>query len=308
MLWGALGCLVSSFSMQAQVYNWADEETPKEPIVLEELQGLVIGLNLGFYQANPNTAGIYGGYGFDREGARLGFAQSWLNQALTGNPEFIRRTSTAVGLAEGEWLFEESDMPGEMRFRPSFMWGAHFRYLLNPDFGFFVEINGTNPVTIGEFTIQTPAINPIGQVGSLQAFRIRGEEQRLMFAVGAHRVIGRKERERQGKSTGVLPIIDFGINTTLAQFEESFIDLGEIVGPVDLTIFYQQQGIPIDQARILSGVGFGGFAGGGVQIHLGADIMIDLIYRASFEQVRLGEWNERGFQHIFALRAIWTRF
>jgi hypothetical protein len=300
--------MLVGYQSSAQVYNWADDEESEEPLRLDELGGLVVGLNLGFYQANPNTASIYGGYGFDRDGARLNFGQSWLNQAIQGNPEFRRRTSDAVGLADGEWIFDESDMPAEMRFRPSFMWGGHFRYLFNPDFGVFVEVNGTNPVTVGEFTIQTPALNPIGQVGSLQRFQIRGEEQRLIFTLGASKVLGRKERERQGKSTSILPIVDFGLNSTFSRFEENLINLGDLVGPVDLTVFFQQQGIAIDEARILTGVGIGGFASGGIQIHLGGDIMIDVLYRASLEQVRLGEWNERGFQHVFILRALWTRF
>lgn len=298
----------TAFAVHGQVYNWADDEEPEEPHKIYDLHGLVVGLNLGFYQANPNTAGIYGGYGFDRAGQRLPFSQSWLNQAIQGNPQFIQRTSEAIGLAPGEWIFDESDMPGEMRFRPSFMWGGHFRYHVSPDLGFYAEINGTSPVTVGEFTIQTPAVNPIGQVGSLERFQIRGEEQRLIFTVGAQHTIGRKQRERLGKSTTLLPLVDFGINSTFTQFEESFIQLDEFSGPIDLTVFFQRQGIAVDEARVLSGVGVGAYLGTGVQIHLGADIMIDLIYRASFEHVRLGEWDERGFQHIFLLRALWTRF
>ncbi len=290
----------------AQVYNWADGE---EPIRLDSVKGLVVGLNLGFYQANSKTASIYGGYGFDRDGVKLPFATSWLNQAIQGNPQAIARTSDAVGLAPGEWQFTESDMPGAMRFSPSFMWGGHLRYHFTPDFALFAEVNGTNPVTVGEFTITTfSGSNLPGEAQQFRQFQIRGEEQRLIFTFGTHQVLGRKAREKRGTSTVFLPFIDFGLNSTFTKFEENLINLGDFVGPVDLTVFYQQQGIPTDEARVLTGVGLGAFGGLGGQIHLGQVIMLDLAYIASYEQVKLGEINERAFQHIFVLRAIWTRF
>lgn len=300
-------CVLES---NAQVYNWADGEEPKEKVKLEDLTGLMVGLNLGFYQANHSTADIYGGYGFDRAGARNNFATSWLNNAIQGPPtnETRRRTGDAIGVGPNEFSFDESDMPGEMRYRPSFMWGAHLRYNVNPDLGFFIEVNGTSPVTVGEFTVTNLTATP-GQIQSnfVNRFQIRGEEQRLIFTGGVHKVIGREKREREGKPISVLPVIEAGFNSTFVSFEENFINL-ENSGIVDLTLFFQQQGVLVEEARVLTGVGFGGFASGGIQIHLGSDIMVNLLYRASHEHVKLGEWDHRGFQHTFVLRALWTRF
>lgn len=293
--------------LRAQVYNWADGEEPDEPVTLENLQGLVVGLNIGFYQANHSTAAIYGGYGFDRAGERNGFSNSWLNNTIQGNPEFRRRTSDAMGLSDGEWSFTESDMPNEMRYRPSFMWGAHGRFHLNPDFAIFAEVGGTSPVTVGEFTITNLTAAP-GQLQDqfINNFSIRGEEQRLLFTLGVRQSIGRKAVEQRGGNTAILPFIEFGLNSTFVSFEENFIDLNGNV--LDLTLFFQQQGFLVDEARVLTGVGFGGFTTLGAQIHLGGDIMVDLAYRPSFEHVRLGAWDDRSLQHIFLLRAVWTRF
>jgi hypothetical protein len=298
--------LAVTVSAHGQVYNWADGEAP---LKLDSVQGFVIGLNIGFYQANNKTASMYGGYGFDREGVRLTFPQSWLNQAIQGNPIFRSRTSEALGLADGEWQFTESDMPGAMRFSPSFMWGAHARYHFTPDFGMFVEVNGTRPVTVGEFTITTfNATNQPQQQQQFRRFGIRGEEQRLIFTLGAHQVLGRKARERRGDGTMLLPFIDFGVNSTFTRFEENYINLGPLVGNIDITQIFQQQGFQVDQARVLTGVGVGAFGGAGAQLHLGQNIMLDLAYIASLEQVKLGEINQRAFQHIIVLRAIWVRF
>jgi|GEM_PF-1950599 len=299
--------VIASTTIHAQVYNWADGE---DPYHADSIGGLYVGLNLGFYKAHNSTASMYGGYGFDREGARLPFSSSWLNQAIKGSFPAVQRTNEALGgVTESEWSFDESDMPGVMRYNATFMWGGHLRYMFNADFGVFAEINGSNPVTVGEFTIRTlGSSNVPGQQNPLRRFQIRGEEQRMIINLGVHRVIGRGARERSGKSTTLLPYIDFGVNTTFVKFEENLISLGELVQPVDLTEFFNQQGFFIDEARILTGVGLGAFGGAGGQIQLGSKFTIDIGYVASFEQIKLGEMNERNFQHIFVLKAIYLTF
>ena len=299
--------VIASTTIHAQVYNWADGE---DPYHADSIGGLYVGLNLGFYKAHNSTASMYGGYGFDREGARLPFSSSWLNQAIQGIPDFERRTGDALGgIPNDAWSFDESDMPGVMRYNATFMWGGHLRYMFNADFGVFAEINGSNPVTVGEFTIRTlGSSNLPGQQNPLRRFQIRGEEQRMIINLGAHQVLGRKAMERSGKSTIILPYVDFGVNTTFVKFEKNLIFLGDFVGTVDLTQFYNQQGFFTEEARILTGVGLGAFGGAGGQIQLGSKFTIDIGYIASFEQIKLGEMNERNFQHIFVLKAIYLTF
>lgn len=290
----------------AQVYNWADGEKPFDP---DSVQGLYVGLNLGYYFANKASAVMYGGYGFDRDGARLDFANSWLNIAIQGNPEFERRTSELIGVDRDQWQFTESDMPGEMRYSPSFMYGGHLRYMFNADFGVFAEINGTNPVTVSQFTIQTFVQNPNPAFNEpLRTFQIRGEEQRLMIQLGIHRVLGRKARERQGRSGALMPYFDLGFNTTFVKFEENFISLNDNFPPIDLTVFFNQQGLFVDEARVLTGVGIGGFGSLGGQLQIGSKFTINMGYMASLEQIKLGEFNQRNFQHILMLRAIYLTF
>jgi hypothetical protein len=299
-----IGLLFSVQMATAQVYNYEDGEGPVPP---DSVKGLYVGLNLGVYFANSNTARMYAGYGYDRGGFILPFENSWLNQAIQGNPQAINRTSTAVGLAPGEWTFDESDMPLLMEYSGSFLYGAHLRYMFNSDFGVFAEINGTNPVTVGEFTIQAQTASPDPlQNDRFRRFGIRGEEQRLIINLGLHRVMGREAAERKGKVPSILPYIDLGANMTMVRFEENFINLGDLVGTVDLMTILNNQGQFIDlQPNILTGVGFGGFGGVGAQITIGQKFTINIGYVASLEQVKLGELNERGIQHQFVLRAIY---
>ncbi|MGB6037730.1 MAG: hypothetical protein WBG42_15750, partial [Cryomorphaceae bacterium] len=284
------------------VYNYADGEGPVDP---DSIKGLYVGLNLGFYFANNNTGVIYGGYGYQRDGTINDFANSWLNNSIQGNPEFRRQTSEALGLADGEWAFTEDDMPGLMQFSGSFMWGGHLRYMFNADFGVYGELAGTNPVTVGEFTIQTfsPSPNP-AQNQPLRRFGIRGEEQRLMINLGLHRVLFREQFENQGRSTTILPYIDVGGVLTLTKFEENFYSLDDGIVR-DLTIFFNQQNQFVDQANLLTGAGFGGFASIGGQITLGSKFTLNVGYNASFERIKLGDVNQLGLQSQIVLKAIY---
>jgi hypothetical protein len=294
--------LVTTSSSFGQVYNYADGEGPVDP---DSIQGLFIGLNIGYYFANNNSARIYGGYGYQRDGTINDFANAWLNISLQGNPELRRRTSEALGLADGEWAFTEDDMPGVMQFSGSFMWAGHLRYMFDADFGMFAEVGGTNPVTVGEFTIQTFGVSPDpSQNQPLRTFGIRGEEQRLFINLGLHRVLFREALEKQKKSTTILPYIDAGINFTFTRFEENFYSLDDGVVR-DLTLFFNQQNQFIDQANLLTGSGYGAFVSVGGQITLGSRFTLNIGYNASFEQIRLGEVNERGLQSQIVLKAIY---
>lgn len=304
--WVTAVAVLAATTATAQVYNYEDGEGPVDP---DSIRGVYVGLNLGAYFANANTAAIYNGYGYQRDGSLNNFANAWLNDAIQGNSEAIRRTGDALGgLSEGEWTFDESDMPGRMTYSPAFMWGGHLRYMLNADFGFFAEFNGSKPVTVGEFTIQrnTPSPDPT-QSNRLERFQIRGEEQRLSVHLGLHRVLMRESFERKGMSTSLLPYFEIGGKVTFVKFEENIINLGDrIANPiVDLTVFYDRQNRFEDVANLLTGTGFGGFASVGGQIAIGSKFTINLGYTANFVQINLGEFSEVGLQHMAVFKAIY---
>ncbi len=286
------------------MYNYEDGERPIDP---DSIRGLYVGLNLGVYFANSNTAAIYNGYGYQRDGSLNNFANAWLNQAIQGSPTNIRRTGDALGgLSEGEWTFNESDMPGTMTYSPSFMWGGHLRYMFSADFGVYAELNGSKPVTVGEFTIQRNAPSPDPtQSNPLERFQIRGEEQRLAIHLGLHRVLMRESLERKGASTSILPYVEVGGSVTFVKFEENIISLGELVPPVDLSVFYDRQNQYIDVANLLTGSGFGGFASVGGQITLGSKFTLNIGYIANMTQINLGEFSEAGIQHMIVFKAIY---
>ena len=294
--------LILGNQLNAQVYNYEDGEGPPPP---DSISGFYIGLAIGSYWANNNTANAYDGRGYDRSGAFYStasqFGQVWLNQAMQGSIQAEQRTDRLMN--PDDWEFTPSDMPLQMNFGASFMWMGHLRYMFNADFGVYTEIGGAFPVAIGEFTVTrlNPSTTPGDQV---RRFGIRGEEQRFFINLGAHRVLGRKSLEEQGKTSSILPYIDFGLNVTFTRFEANFINLDE-EGTVDLTVFFNQQGQFVDQANLLTGAGFGGFGGAGIQIAIGSKFTIDLGYQATFVNVNLGEISEFGAQHQLILKAIY---
>jgi len=295
-------CLSFLNSSNAQVYNYEDGEGPVPP---DSISGVYIGINIGSYWANDNTANVYAGYGYARDGDFYfpveQFEQTWLFQAIRGSVQARQRMDRLMN--PDDWQFTYTDMPLQMNFGASFMWAGHIRYMFNSDFGVFTEIGGAFPVAIGEFTVERIGgfTTPGDQV---RRFGIRGEEQRFFINLGMHRVLGRKRLEEQGKTSSILPYIDLGASLTFTRFDANFINLDE-EGTVDLTVFFNQQGQFIDQANLLTGSGFGGFGGAGIQITIGSKFTIDLGYIGTLTQINMGEVSETGFQHQIVLKAIY---
>lgn len=305
--------LVFAGNGTAQVYNYEDGEGPTPP---DSVKGLYVGLNIGVYFANKKTARFYNGSGYERNGEIINkfdnLGQTWLYQALFGNPQAIDRTNDAMdGVVDQDYMrITAADFPQLMTYRGSFLFGGHLRYMFNSDFGVYTEINGTFPVTVGQFTIQRISSSPIpGENDQVKKFAIRGEEQRFMINLGIHKVMGRKAAERKGKTPSILPYFDLGGCVTFTKFEKNFIDLGERVeygSPiVDLTVFRNQQGVYLDEANVLTGAGFGGFASLGMQIMIGQKFTIDIGYVANLQTIKLGEMREIGFQHQILFRAVY---
>lgn len=298
----------------AQVYNYADGEGPTPP---DSVKGLYVGLNLGVYFANKNTARIYDGSGYERNGEIINKVSNtrdtWLYQALFGTPQAQDRLENAMNPDDYDKTGEEfsyTDFPQLMTYRGSFLFGGHLRYMLNSDFGAFVEVNGTFPVTVGQFTIQTNSTGTQpGQNDRVRKFGIRGEEQRFMVNFGIHKVLGRKAAEKKGKTPSILPYLDLGGSVTFTKFEANVINLEDQSGyfneTVDITRFYNRTGTLQQEANVLTGAGFGGFAAVGMQITIGRKFTIDLGYVANLQNIKLGEMSETGFQHQVVLKAIY---
>ena len=304
-----LAALLCMFSIQ--VLNAQDdyEDTRNEREDTTSVKGLYVGLNVGAYFANKHDAQLYNGYGFDRNGQRLSFSESWLNQQFNfpggGSSNYpvsrqeiteeIANNNNGVSTTE-DIRFTESDMPFEMVYDPGIMVGLHLRYNKDVKNAFLLDFNFTQLRASGEFTIDRPNyITADPSEGTLLYYPIIGQEQRFYLNLGYHRVFGDNE---------VLNWYgEIGANMTYAQFEENRIQVHNY--DADITIERNFQGTQTQEAIEISSFGLGGFIGAGAQITLGDKFTVDLGYSLMNTRLDLVSNPERTFQHGVILRAIY---
>lgn len=266
-----------------------------------------IGFYVGSYFANKYTAGVYDGYGFDMDGVRItNFEESWMNnkinfqygggngqidqiaQALNVNP----RNSPSPG-----WEFTKNDMPLEMRYTASFLFGLQCRYSVDNKNAISLNVNASKLNVSGNFTITTIPPTGSSQINkSIQTFGIKGGEQRLMIQIGYNRLFGDNET--------INFFAEGGLNMTYSQFDKNEILINNL--KIDLTEFYDYQGIQSGYTKLPSGMGLGAYAGVGINIAMGEKFTIQLIYSPSYEGIKIGDKPTLNWQHSVGLRAYYN--
>jgi hypothetical protein len=267
-----------------------------------------IGFYVGSYFANKYTAGVYDGYGFDMDGVRINvFEKSWMYekiinqygggygqtdliaQALNVNP----RNSSSPG-----WDFNKNDMPVNMRYTASFLFGLQCRYSVDNKNAISLNVNASKLNVSGNFkivtTLPTGATSPNNK--GEQWFGIKGGEQRLMIQIGYNRLFGDNET--------INFFAEGGLNLTYSQFDKNEILINNL--KIDLTEFYDYQGIQAGYTRLPRGMGFGAYAGLGINIAMGEKFTIQLIYSPSYEGIKIGDNPKLKWQNSVGLRAYYN--
>ncbi len=264
-----------------------------------------IGFYVGSYFANKYTAGVYDGYGFDMDGVRItNFEESWMNNKImnqyggkTGNGQ-IDQIAQALNVNPGEWKFDKSDMPTDMRYTVSFLFGLQCRYSVDNKNAISLNVNASKLNVSGHFTI-TSTVIPTGSSlinKSIQTFGIKGGEQRLMIQIGYNRLFGDNET--------INFFAEGGLNMTYSQFDKNEILINNL--KIDLTEFYDYQGIQAGFTRLPRGMGFGVYAGLGINIAMGEKFTIQLIYSPSYEGIKIGDNPKLKWQNSVGLRAYYN--
>jgi len=260
-------------------------------------KGLSMGLSVGAYFANKHTALLYDGYGFDVDGNRHNFENSFMYNKIVleygggyGQTDFIAQE---LGVAHGEWTFNESDMPTNMRYMPAFVVGLQGRYSVDSKNAILIHVNGSKINISGNFTITTTSSTPFNQVPkNIQTFAIRGIEQRLMLQFGYQRLLGESEKFNL--------LVEGGLNITIAKFDKNEILINNLL--IDLTQSLNNAAYPSYVIRKPIGTGFGAFAGVGLNANMSDNVKIQLVYNPSYEQIKLGKDSKLKFQHSINLR------
>lgn len=274
-----------------------EDNTERETVPLKS-KGLHLALYVGSYFANKHTAGLYDGYGFDADKKKNSFENSFMYHKIVleyggGYPGQQDLIAQALGVQHGEWSFSESDMPINMRYSPAFLIGLQGRYSVDNNNAILLNVNASQLNITGNFTIVTTPQTNFTQVNrNIHTFAIKGVEQRLMFQLGYQRLFGKNEK--------INLLAEGGLHITMAKFDQNVILINELL--IDLTTYYYQPGYSTYLVQKPIGVGFGAFAGVGVNFNMNEKARIQFVYNPSYEGINMGEDPKLKLQHAVGLR------
>ncbi len=285
-----------------------DDNADTPPVTNKSTKGFHLGIYTGTLFANKYTASLYDGYGWDWNGNKNSFYNSFIynkiwieygaHGAFSGQPD---RIATALGVQHTDWFFDETDMPrpNSLKYNIAFLVGLQGRYCFDKKSAVLFSVNGSKLTVNGDFQITvTPISAQTGIPGNTnyRTFSIVGGEQRMIFQTGYQRIMGDDPKLNFLWEAG--PVV------TLVKFERNLINISGLTIP--LTTYYNPYGMALYNARNLTGVGFGAFAGLGMNISISPKWTIQLVYDASFEQIKLGQGPKLKLQHAIGFRAYYN--
>lgn len=265
-----------------------------------------VGLYVGPLFANKYSASLYDGYGYDFDGNKNNFENSTMyrkivteNGGINGQTD---RIAQQLNVNPGDWTFDESDMPNNMRYNVAFLLGLQTRFKTNKLDAIIFNVNASQINVSGDFTI-TLNMQSIGtQVPNFEnykTFPITGREQRLMFQLGYQRMIrNSSEEEEEGPFHF---FVEGGINVTLAKYDRNIIVVNNL--RMDLKTYYNQFGYVDYRVKELTKPGYGIFAGAGVSLNAGNKWTVQLLYNPTYERIGIGFNPKFKLQHSGGMRA-----
>jgi hypothetical protein len=266
---------------------------------------LCVGAFIGTYFANKYATEMYNGYGFNQDGVANDFSNSFLNNQILynyggyrGGTDFIAQ---ALNVNHTDWTFTQQDMPGALKYNITYQVGLALRYNLKKSGAIIFNIEATKLTVNGKFTIGTIARNNgIAQPSTVYQGTIIGQEQRLQFNLGYHKVLGDNEKLNF--------FIEGGLNIVMSKVlsHQAFIksannNSGDDIA-IDLLSYYTLPGFEYTKAKYLTGVGIGAFAGAGIVLTFNPKYTIQLVYNPSYDKINLGATPKFQLNHSAGLR------
>jgi len=265
--------ILFGFSSYAQD-DWEDEEEEKKA-------HFFIGVNLGAYFANDNTAIVYRGspdvtpFGIDYIFNLAAYQQTF-------NDYFL-------------YPYQISEYPVESVYRTSFEIGAHLGVQFNEDISIYMDVNSTQLSYEQLFTVSID--DPFNQMigPTFQQLPIFGKETRFNLNLGTQLSLYDDE------SANIY--FSFFGNMNAVRLEKNYI----VVNNTNYAIFHTNDiGGNINQKP--GGVGFGGGSGLGLKLKLNENLLADLNYNLYYTETNLTESVQSyDFHHGIGLRIIWIR-
>jgi hypothetical protein len=262
-----------------------------------------VGLTVGAFFANKSTANVYDGYGIGLDGTKNDFTNSAMNRKINyeygGGNGFPDQIAPLLHVNHTDWTFDETDMPINLKYNPAILVGMNFRYAVDKRNTIMLNVNGTKLTVNGDFTITitdpTQVMTSPNYI-NYRTFSIIGAEQRLMFQLGYQRLLGDLDK--------LNCFVEGGVQMNMAKFSKNEVNINGLV--IDLTTYYNQYGYVAYQQKNLTGVGFGAFAGIGLNLSMSPKWTVQLVYDPSYDKVNLGENTAYKLQHTIGMRAYYN--
>lgn len=291
-------CNLKSFA------QYEGEDDPADPANFKRQRGFHAGAFLGGYIPNKYTAQNYDGFGFDLDGNRNNFENSWMNQKikyqyggyyLSQQDQIAKALGVDPGASPKEWTFDETDMPSNMRYQFGFLFGVNTIYMINKKNGIVLNANFVKLNVTGNFTIWTKPASSSSQINkAIKTFGIVGGEQRLLLQLGYQRLLTDNQKTNF--------FIEAGANITSTQFLKNEIQINSL--KIDLVSNYNQLYYPTTTyyVRKPSKTGVGAFAGFGLDLVIGKNTVGQVLYQPTFEKINMGFDPKLKLQHSAGFR------
>lgn len=279
-----------------------DEETPTD--IVDTTKRLHAGVYIGVYYPNKYSTNLYDGYGFNPDGIKNDFANSFMNQQINffygGGNGGTDQIANILNVNHADWSFGETDMPYNLGYNMAYIVGFNGSYNLNKKSAIIFNINGTKLTMNGKFTINTVnKTNGSVTPSTIHQCTILGGEQRVMFQFGYQKVLTNHDKFNF--------FIEGGLNIVMAKLLQNKIIISNNNTPngnsleIDLTSFYNQSNYTYYKSKLTS-VGYGIFAGAGLHLTINPKYTIQALYNPSYDRVNLGQAPTFKFNHGFGLR------
>ncbi len=261
------------------------------------------GLLVGSLFANKYSTTLYDGYGYDQEGKKNNFINSFMYRRIVveygGGFGQSDQIAEALGVNPGEWSFDQTDMPQGVKYNPAFVLGLQLSFPVSKKDALLLNVNAIRLSLTGNFSIviTTPPIGP-QQPGyqNIQAFEIKGNEQRLTIQTGYRKILGDDDI--------VNFFVEGGPSINFTKYLGNSLAINNL--HIDLGTYYTQSFYTTYRAKYLTGMGLGAFAGLGVDIAANPNWNMQLVYSPSVEKINIGENPKMKLQHTLALRVFYN--
>lgn len=240
-------------------------------IMKKNNNGFYIGVDLGFYKANRYTAAYY-------NGSDVNSVDSTINYSL--NYPKIKEVLL--------YDFSLAELPSKMHYSPAFLLGLYLKYTMKNS-GIFMQFHFSKLRANDVFTL---IINDPNNYSSEPVYRqeqISGSEQRATIDLGYSYTFNPESSYR--------PVLQLGANITTTKYLDNKIRIENL--EYSITNYYFSY-YNIQQG----GVGFGAFAGTGMDLVFNDNISVIPTFNIYYTQAKMGDLAKPKFNYTFYVTAI----